>query len=306
MRCYASLSKTSSAASKKRTLRWLHTPPNQPTPSIASTVTCSSATPRTSPLRSMTPKLLSPRYRTTSERANLGWMFSRSKSALRPPRHQRVQISSGCFPGPRAICDCRGGSLVSDASVIHRELRDSSIYPASRRGSPDGNGATTAPAPHACAPAQAGQQRAAVDTRLTKVPPRGRSEPSATWAAVPARRPQPQPPPQPQLPTDDSYLDVRVSSLRHHNYGFPPSPRNAIFVLTSTTYAALEDVGRSKVSLRFAPDLALKTPSPLSPDIANSILDPCHNVQQMYSARHAREWFSKAIAQARKIRTWNR
>ena len=105
---------------------------------------------------------------------------------------------------------------------------------------------------------------------------------------------------------DDSYLRVRVSSLRHHNYGFQLSTRNSIFDLASATYAVLEPVGRSKVSLRFALDLALKTSSPLSRNIANSILDLCHNVQQMYSARHAREWFLKAITRACKTRTWNR
>ena len=50
-------------------------------------------------------------------------------------------------------------------------------------------------------------------TRPVQAPPVGRSDPPATWVAVTSRRP-------PQIthtPTDDSYLDVRVSSLRHHN-----------------------------------------------------------------------------------------
>ena len=129
--------------------------------------------------------------------------------------------------------------------------------------------------PQASDTAQSGQQHAPVDTRLRQDPPGGRSEPPDTWAGVTSRRPQPLP----RLPNDDSYLDVRVSSLRHHNYGFPLSTRNSIFDLASATYATLKDVGRSKASLRFALDLALKTPSPLSRDITNSILDLCHNVQ---------------------------
>ena len=105
---------------------------------------------------------------------------------------------------------------------------------------------------------------------------------------------------------DNSYLRVRVSSLRHHNYGFQLFTWNSIFDLASATYAVLEHVGRSKVSLRSALDLALKAPSPLSRDIANNILDLCYNVQQMYSAHHAREWFLEAMTRACETRTWNR
>ena len=49
-------------------------------------------------------------------------------------------------------------------------------------------------------------------TRPTQAPPTGRPDSPATWAAVPSRRPLQHP----HLPADDSYLDVRVSSLRHH------------------------------------------------------------------------------------------
>ena len=157
-------------------------------------------------------------------------------------------------------------------------------------------------APHSSAPAQVGQPDATVDTRLTQAPPGGRSTPPDTWSAVTSRGSQPPP----NLLTDDSYLDVRVLSFRHHNCGFPLPMRNSSFDLASTTYAALKNVGRSGASRRFALDLAFKTPPPLSRDIANSILDLYHNAKKVYNARHAREWFLEAIARARETRTRNR
>ena len=105
---------------------------------------------------------------------------------------------------------------------------------------------------------------------------------------------------------DDSYLDVRVSSLRHHNWDFPTAPRNAIFVLATTTYKALEDVDRSKASLRFALDLVLKTPSPLSADNVNDTIEVCDLVRNMYSARYSPKWFSENTKNIREIRPRNR
>ena len=49
-------------------------------------------------------------------------------------------------------------------------------------------------------------------TRPARASPVERSDPSATWAAVASRRPRRDA----HIATDDSYLDVRVSSLRHH------------------------------------------------------------------------------------------
>ncbi|CAM9898823.1 unnamed protein product, partial [Ascophyllum nodosum] len=132
-------------------------------------------------------------------------------------------------------------------------------------------------------------------TRPAQAPPVEQSDPSATWAAVTSRRPLHGAP----IPTDDSYLDVRVSSLRHHNWDFPPAPRNAIFVLSTTTHNALEDVGRSKASLRFALDLALKAPSPLSADIVSDTIELCDLIRTMYSARYSPTWFSDNIKKAR-------
>ena len=124
--------------------------------------------------------------------------------------------------------------------------------------------------------------------RRTQDPPVGRSDPPATWAAVTSRRPLQNV----HIPTDDSYPDVRVSSLRHHNWDFPTAPRDAIFVLATTTFDALEDVGRSKFSLGFALDLALKTPSPLLADIVNGTIELCELAQHMYNARYASKWYS--------------
>ena len=115
-------------------------------------------------------------------------------------------------------------------------------------------------------PAQVGQPHAPVDTRLAQAPPGGWTKPPDTWAAVTSRRPQPPP------PTFQRTTPTLTSECRD-NYGFPLPKRNSIFGLASAKYAALGDVGRSKASLRFTLDLALKTPSPLSREIANSILD---------------------------------
>ena len=99
---------------------------------------------------------------------------------------------------------------------------------------------------------------------------------------------------------------VRVSSLRHHNWDFSAASRDAIFVLATTTHQALEDVGRSKASLRFALDLALKTPSPLSADIVNDTIELCDLVRNMHSARYSPNWFSKHIKKTRESRPRNR
>ena len=144
--------------------------------------------------------------------------------------------------------------------------------------------------------------RAVHHTRPTQDPPVRRSEPPATWAAVTSRRPLPTA----HITMDDSYLDVRVSCLRHQTWDFPTVPRDAIFVLATTTYNALEDVGRSKASLRFAFDLALKAPSPLSADIVNDTIELCDLVQNTYSARYSPKWFSDKIRTNRESRPRNR
>ena len=77
---------TSSAASRRQRLRRERTPPNWRTLSTVNTTICSSVTPRQSPPRSTTPKLPSPRSNRTPERADLDWLSSESKRALRPPR----------------------------------------------------------------------------------------------------------------------------------------------------------------------------------------------------------------------------
>ena len=110
----------------------------------------------------------------------------------------------------------------------------------------------------------------------------------------------------PTPPTDDSYLDIRVSSLRRHNYDFPTTPQDAIFALATMLFDALESVGRSKASLRFALDFALKKPSPLSADISNGFIELCALVQQMYSARYSPKWFFTAIKKTRGSRTRDR
>ena len=138
-------------------------------------------------------------------------------------------------------------------------------------------------------------------TRPIQAPPVGQSDPPSTWAADASRRPLQNT----HTPMDDSYLDVLVSSLRHHNYDFPTTPQDAIFALVTTTFDALENVGRSKASLRFALDLALTAPSPLSVDIVNGIIELCELVQQMYSARYSPKWFSTAIKKTRESRTQN-
>ena len=139
-------------------------------------------------------------------------------------------------------------------------------------------------------------------TRPARAPPVERSDPSATWAAVASGRPLHDA----HIETDDSYLDVRVSSLLHHNWDFLLAPRDAIFVLSTTTHNALEDVGRSKASLRFALDLALKTPSPLSADIVSDAIELCDLVRTMYNARYSPKWFTDNIKKARESRPRNR
>ena len=139
-------------------------------------------------------------------------------------------------------------------------------------------------------------------TQPTQDPPVERSDPPATWAAVTSRKP----PQNAHIPTDDSYLDVRVSSLRHHNWDFPTTPRAAIFVLSTTTHKALENVGRSKASLRFALDLALKAPSALSADIVSDTIELCDLVRKMYNARYSPLWFLENIKKTRENRPRNR
>ena len=138
--------------------------------------------------------------------------------------------------------------------------------------------------------------------RLARAPPVERPDPSATWAAVASRRQ----PLDAQPATDDSCLDVRVSSLRHHNWDFPLAPRDAIFVFSTTTHNALEDVGRSKASLSFPLDLALKTPSPLSADIVSDTIELCAQVRAMFDARYSPLWFSNNVKKARESRPNNR
>ena len=144
--------------------------------------------------------------------------------------------------------------------------------------------------------------RATNHTRPTQDPLVRRSEPPATSAAVTSRRPLPTA----HIIMDDSYLDVRMSSLRHHNWDFPTASRDAIFFLATTTYNALEDVGRSKASLRFALDLVLKAPSPLSADIVNDTVELCDLVQNMFSARYSPKWFPDNIRTNRESRPRNR
>ena len=77
-------------------------------------------------------------------------------------------------------------------------------------------------------------------------------------------------------------------------------------MLSTTTHSALKDVGRSKASLRFALDLALKTPSPLSADIISDTIELCDQVRAMFDARYSPLWFSNNIKKARESRPRNR
>ena len=169
----------------------------------------------------------------------------------------------------RAHTKYKAGLLTAPASRPQRAYSTSNVPP---------------PPPRAAA-------NAIYHPRLARAPPVERPDPSATWAAVASRRQ----PLDAQPGTDDSYLDVRVSSLRHHNWDFPLAPRDAIFVLSTTTHNALEDVGHSKASLRFALDLALKTPSPLSADIVSDTIELCAQVRAMFDARYSPVWFSNII-----------
>ena len=74
----------------------------------------------------------------------------------------------------------------------------------------------------------------------------------------------------------------------------------------TTTHKALEDVGRSKTSLRFAFDLALKTLSPLSADIVNDTIELCDLVRSMYSVRYSPICFSENIKKTLESRPRNR
>ena len=105
---YASLSKTSSAASRRQRLRREPTLPNWRTLSTANTTICSSVTPRQSPPRSTTPKLPSPRLNRTPESADLDWVSSESKRALRPPRWKPHLGRTS--PSPRASGSTHGPS----------------------------------------------------------------------------------------------------------------------------------------------------------------------------------------------------
>ena len=71
-------------------------------------------------------------------------------------------------------------------------------------------------------------------------------------------------------------------------------------------FDALENVGRSKASLQFALDLALKNASLFTADTSNGIIELCALVQQMYSARYSLKWFSTAIKKTRGSRTRDR
>ena len=158
----------------------------------------------------------------------------------------RVRDSSGGARGPGTIRGRSGRRLFEETPLLHRGLPDVSVF--SGRTTPNHGSPTMMAPPPPRLSAYAEQH-----TRPTRAPPVRRSDPPTTWAAVTSRRPLQNT----HTPTDDSYLDVRVPSLRHHNYDFPTTPRDVIFALATTTFDALEDVGRSKASLRFALDIAL-------------------------------------------------
>ncbi|CAN0248323.1 unnamed protein product [Ascophyllum nodosum] len=203
-------------------------------------------------------------------------------------------------------CRIRGEALGvkrhSAVNAVHASARAHTKYKAGLLTAPPSRPQSAYSASNMPPPPPRAVANAVHHSRLARAAPVERSDPSATWAAVASRRQ----PLDPQPATDDSYLDVRVSSLRHHNWDFPLAPRDAIFVLSTTTHSALEDVGRSKASLRFSLDLALKTPSPLSADIVSDTIELCDQVRAMFDARYSPLWFSNNIKKARDSRPRNR
>ena len=189
----------------------------------------------------------------------------------------------------------------SAEDAVHASSRAHNAYKTGLHTTPFSRPQRVAATANMAPPPPRASAHAVHHTRLAQAPPVERSDPPATWAAVTSRRPLHGAP----IPTDDSYLDVRVSSLRHHNWDFPPAPRNAIFVLSTTTHNALEDVGHSKASLRFALDLALKAPSPLLAVVSDTI-ELCDQVRTIYSAQFSPTWVLNNIKKARESRPRNR
>ena len=103
----------------------------------------------------------------------------------------------------------------------------------------------------------------------------------------------------PPSPFDDSYLDVRVSSLRHHNLEFYPTIKDQVYNLSLAVYAALCPIRQAKAPLRLARDLTSNKRSPFRPEIIDNIFTLCDAVRQAYNPPAARPWFLSGIPQPR-------
>ena len=196
----------------------------------------------------------------------------------------------------RIRADALGIKKRSAEEAVHASSRAHNAYKSGLHTTPSSRPQRVTATANMPPPPPRASASAVHHARPAWAPPVERSDSSATWAAVASRRPLHDA----HIATDDSYLDVRVSSLRHHNWDFPPAPRNAIFILSTTTHKALEDVGRSKTSLRFALDFALKAPSPLSADIVSDTIELCDQVRTMYCARYSPTWLSDNIKRSAK------
>ena len=190
----------------------------------------------------------------------------------------------------------------SAEDAVHASSRAHTAYKTGLRTTPSSRPQRAAATAKMAPPPPRASAHAVHHTRPAQVLPAERSDPPATWAAVTSRRSLHDA----HIATDDSYLDVRVSSLRHHNWDFTTAPRDAISVLSTMTHKALEDVGRSKASLKFALDLALKAPSPLSADIVGDTIELCDLGRTMHSARYSPTWFSENIKKTRESRPRSR
>ena len=123
------------------------------------------------------------------------------------------------------------------------------------------------------------------------------------WTTVVSRNQHRRQQQQDPVHNNETFLDIRISTLMHHNKRFPS--HNRIHDLVCDIQAALGHLRCRHPTLRFAKELATQSRSPLCPELVEDILALGSLMKRAYALPEAANWIRTTIQKTTDARQLN-